>query len=335
MDASAIDKAISILENDISGLERYVDSLEVWLKISSFAVVVGVFAEMYFVIHEYLDDRKEWRKGWISSPLKPSLLLLTLELLSVFLVVVGVAGELVVGIMSGNVNTSLRGKNASLVRLVRQRAGEASDRANFAQGMADKASKDLESARQKTARFEKSASDAQAALEAAQQKTATAQTEAAKAQEQAAKFFLDRLRWRSADPEKVRVDLAPPAPKARVELAYKPGDPEAEFFASTISQALKDIGWDAGTPIAYSGPISFPGQPESDVLLGTRIYFKPDSGAKMLKKGFAWTPNGVLAPSAARGLPGLSGSDRMAMLLGLASDARYFVGDESLPENFF
>jgi hypothetical protein len=141
MDPSALDSAISILENEISGLEKYVDGLEVWLWIASLAVVIGVVAEMYFILREYLQDRKAWRKGSISSPHRPNLLILVLELTSVFLVVAGVAGELVVGIMSGNANSHLREENTRLVSLVRQKAARADDRATSASDEAKNASR--------------------------------------------------------------------------------------------------------------------------------------------------------------------------------------------------
>jgi len=78
MDASALDIAISTLEGQISELDKYVDRLEPWLWIASAAVVIGVIAEMYFILHEYFEDRAAWRKGWISSPHKPSLIILGL-----------------------------------------------------------------------------------------------------------------------------------------------------------------------------------------------------------------------------------------------------------------
>ena len=134
----------------------------------------------------------------------------------------------------------------------------------------------------------------QTELEKEQQKTASAQTEAARAQQRANAFFMDRLRWRTADSEKFRVNLAPPVPKAQVELAYKPGDTEAVFFAETISQALKAIGWEVDRPTPYTGPAPLPGQPAAPdalaALTGTRIYFKPDPNSKVLPKGTSWMP---------------------------------------------
>ena len=125
MDSSALDKALSILESDISRLEPYIDSLEKWLWISSVAVVVGVTAELYLIIRAYLEDRAAWIKGSIASPAKPRLWLLGIEVISVVLVVLGVAGELAVGVLSANANGRLRNKNDSRVQLIRQRAGDA------------------------------------------------------------------------------------------------------------------------------------------------------------------------------------------------------------------
>lgn len=152
MDASSLDNAISIIENEIPGLERYIDGLGLWLWASSIAVVLGVATEMYFITHKYADDRKAWRKGWISSTQRPSLLMFVLELTSVFLVVLGIAGELVVGIMSGNANASLRGKNTQLVRLVRLKAVDADTRATTAADDAAKASTHEEQLEMRTER---------------------------------------------------------------------------------------------------------------------------------------------------------------------------------------
>jgi hypothetical protein len=136
MDASALDNAISVLEKSISSLESSVDSLDFWLWLSTAAVVIGVALELYFVIEKYRSDRKAWWRASIRSPEKPSAGIFISELTSIALVVLGVAGELVVGVVSANKNAELRNKTGVLVALIREKAsnaerlaGEATERA--------------------------------------------------------------------------------------------------------------------------------------------------------------------------------------------------------------
>jgi len=71
MDASALDVAITALENEVSRLEVSIDGLEKWLWISSAAVVIGVTLELWFLIHEYREDRDTWLRGIIIPPSRP------------------------------------------------------------------------------------------------------------------------------------------------------------------------------------------------------------------------------------------------------------------------
>jgi hypothetical protein len=125
MAASALDSALSILESDISGIERSVDGLETWLWISSIAVIVGVALEVYFVIHSYKEDLEAWSRGIIRPPDKPQLRILLFEIASIILVVLGITGELGVGVLTSNENARLRTKNTERVQLIRQKAGAA------------------------------------------------------------------------------------------------------------------------------------------------------------------------------------------------------------------
>jgi hypothetical protein len=87
---------------------------------SSGAVVLGVIFEFWTLFHEYSSERNEWIEGSIKSTPKPSLGKLAFEVAGVLLVVVGVAGELWVGVISGNRNTALRNKNNRLVSIIQQ-----------------------------------------------------------------------------------------------------------------------------------------------------------------------------------------------------------------------
>lgn len=139
MDASALDKAISALQNQISGIEHGVDKLEKFLWIASVVVAIGVAMELYSLLHEYRADRAAWARGIIAVPGKPSRVVLLIDIIAVLLVVAGVVGELAVGILSANKNEQLRGKNRELIRLVEQKATDATIQAGDAKSSAQAA----------------------------------------------------------------------------------------------------------------------------------------------------------------------------------------------------
>jgi hypothetical protein len=139
MDSSALDIAIADLVKEISRLELSIDGLEKWLWISSAAVAIGVIFEIAFLVHEYLEDRDGWRRGILAPPSRPSFRVLIFEIASVAVVVSGIVGELWVGVVSADRNTDLRSKNTRLVRLVREKAGDAQIIAGNANRGADEA----------------------------------------------------------------------------------------------------------------------------------------------------------------------------------------------------
>ena len=116
--------SISDLEYSIHRVESSVDSLERWILVASAMVVVGVILEVYFIVREHSSKKRDWHRGTICSPEKPQLWVTLFELFSVFLVAMGVAGELGIGILSSNKNADLRNKNRILIGLVRQKSFE-------------------------------------------------------------------------------------------------------------------------------------------------------------------------------------------------------------------
>ena len=89
MDESAFKILIANLEGSRSVLDG-------WLNLWTALVVIGVVAEIGFVIWEYTDDLRAWRSGAITSPARPRRVKFLLELVGASLVALGVAGELVV-----------------------------------------------------------------------------------------------------------------------------------------------------------------------------------------------------------------------------------------------
>ena len=148
IDAPALGRSISALEGAISALERELKALEIlsacwepWVWVFSALVVVGVVMELWVVLHDW---REEWETfaiwrfiGVTRSPSRPDRPKLWVEVISVVLIAVGVAGELGIGVEISHINGAIRGKaselrtkNAELrrdsdqlVALVNERAG--------------------------------------------------------------------------------------------------------------------------------------------------------------------------------------------------------------------
>jgi hypothetical protein len=83
----------------------------------TFLVVVGVALELWVIRHDLRDEGEAWALGHFGVarlPGRPSLRKLRIEIASVLLITLGVAGELVVGIKISSISGNLRGKSAEL-----------------------------------------------------------------------------------------------------------------------------------------------------------------------------------------------------------------------------
>ncbi len=149
-DSSALESAISALERAITTLDNssaFWEGLAPWF---TGAVVVGVVAEVVFIVHEHKDNMAAWARGIIRPPDRPSGRWLALEIIATVLIALGVAGELGIGIAIARINgqlriknTELRSKSDQLLALVTQEAGNAEA---SAQGAAQAASEAITSA---------------------------------------------------------------------------------------------------------------------------------------------------------------------------------------------
>jgi hypothetical protein len=108
---------LSALESAIKILERRSASLEPWLDICVACVVTGVALEVWFVIWEYKDGLRDFRRESIRSPDRPSTGKLIFELLGAVLVAIGVAGEFWVDWKAGNIRVELQAKNGEVRRI--------------------------------------------------------------------------------------------------------------------------------------------------------------------------------------------------------------------------
>ncbi|MGB6944191.1 MAG: hypothetical protein WBE37_17455 [Bryobacteraceae bacterium] len=118
MDSSALASSILALRSSIKSLESCSNSLEWLLYVFVALVVIGVVLEVGFVVWEYREDMKEFRRGIIHSPHRPSGRKLLFELVGAGLVAIGVAGELAIDVKSGGIQTALRAKNGELIDLL-------------------------------------------------------------------------------------------------------------------------------------------------------------------------------------------------------------------------
>lgn len=106
MDASALKSAIEILEGRS-------DSLESWLSLWIVLVVVGLVVEVFVVFKEH------------RYPIKHSNWKLCLELVGPVLITIGVAGEFVIHVKAGHVDTELRNANKEVIGLLDKEASTA------------------------------------------------------------------------------------------------------------------------------------------------------------------------------------------------------------------
>jgi hypothetical protein len=116
-----------------------------------------VFVELLILVAEYRRDWKDFKRGSIHSPEKPSLLVFGLGFLGAALVTVGVTGELRVHAKAGVIESKMRETSRKLVGLLQVRAkwletqvASANSSAAVANERAAKAELRLEEVRQKT-----------------------------------------------------------------------------------------------------------------------------------------------------------------------------------------
>ncbi|MGD0499598.1 MAG: hypothetical protein ABSC23_14310 [Bryobacteraceae bacterium] len=122
MDASAL---ASTLDN----LEKSWSSLDWWLNFWTILVVAGVALELVVLIIEYRHDWRDFRRGVIHSPERPSILMFGLGFLGAGLVAIGVAGEFRVHIEAGKTESDMRDATRRLVALANGEAVKANERA--------------------------------------------------------------------------------------------------------------------------------------------------------------------------------------------------------------
>src|ERR1700678_4426231 len=113
------------LRRALASLDDCGASLHWWLGFWTFLVVVGVVAEVVFVIWEYLEDLRDFKRGIVRPPDKPSWLLFALGFFGAALVSLGVGVELYAESKIATLETCIRKGNDALSLLLSKEAGDA------------------------------------------------------------------------------------------------------------------------------------------------------------------------------------------------------------------
>lgn len=233
----------------ISEMQRA--SLVPLLELSSWLVVIGVFVDGYVVIREYLEGLHAFRRGTISSPSRPSALILALGLLATFLIVGGVAGELFFQSKIGTIETGMRLTSDRLVNLVSAEAGNArlsaqvaANAASVANGSAKQAGGVAAKAYQQAAAFEKDIASTKEQAAKAESDLAEALREAAQARESLKRIETSR--------HFVNVDAMVNglSPYHGTEYAFMScfGDQDSAELLRSIDSILQRAGWKRVAP---------------------------------------------------------------------------------------
>lgn len=148
-DVSALDSSITALKSCISALESSLKTVgqsserwEIVAWVCAFVVGFGVAAEIVGIVWGYRDDLRDWQRGIIRPPDRPSVGKLWFEIVATLLVVAGIFGEAGASLKLALINSQLRSitselrsKSDQLLALVTQEAGSSvysADKANAA-----------------------------------------------------------------------------------------------------------------------------------------------------------------------------------------------------------
>jgi len=237
---------LTALESGISNLERLLDTLTVWLFISTLLVVIGLVVEYGHDVKELFTARPYNRK-------------LAQTVIGGILITVGVTGELVIQFMASRVETDLRSKSHQIEAQLNKEAGEARENAANAVDHASKAEVNLAEANERAANALRSAETARKDAEAFRLDIAKANERAANAEREAARLNKvaedERLARLKIEEKMAPRHLTPDQQRAiaaklrrfagqRIDLFVHSGDTEIEGIANDIFAALGNgAGW--------------------------------------------------------------------------------------------
>ncbi len=224
MDASALARALDNLEKSWS-------LLDCWLNFWTILVVVGVATELIVIITEYAHDRRDFKRGTIRSPDKPSILIFGLETIGAALVVIGVAGEFQVHVRAGRIETDMRDLTRQSVAISNRDAAASNEHAAVADQKAGEAN-------ERAGKNEREAAGLRKDADILRGKNLALEGEVLRLQE--------RLAWRriSAAQHDEFVALLKPYAGSPVFInGFDNADIESKTFAEDIFRALHDALW--------------------------------------------------------------------------------------------
>lgn len=134
------------LINKIAALEASRSSLDHWLTLSIFLVVIGLAVELIVIWLEHRHEILAFERG-VSE--RPSILALVFALLGAGLVAIGVSGEFWIHVRSERLETEIRNFNASLLAIANNKAGDAKTSADSAASAALRANDSASSAQER------------------------------------------------------------------------------------------------------------------------------------------------------------------------------------------
>jgi hypothetical protein len=249
------------LANKIASLEVDATATDVWLNVSTCAVVVGVVFELLVLVTEYRRELKDFKRGVIHSPEKPTLRRYFVEGFGAALVALGVAGELFFHLKAGRIETRLRNTNHQLVATIQGEASNAAERA---------AANEI-----KAAQLRKQAED---------ERMARVQIEEA----------LQPRRLNRKEQSALNAGVSGFAGET-VSLWFPMVDTEAQLFASELALALHKAGWRVFAP---AGVITTPqsGRPfkgPEEIKTGISIASTEDSRGLLAAKALVDSLNSL------------------------------------------
>jgi hypothetical protein len=132
----------SALRSALASLDDPSSSLHWWLGFWTFLVAVGVALEVVFVVWEYWDELRDFKRGIIHPPERPHTILFVLGLLGAGLVAAGVSGELWEESQIAKLETCIRKGDDALFLLLSKEAGDAAKSAQIAHDEVDAVKKE-------------------------------------------------------------------------------------------------------------------------------------------------------------------------------------------------
>lgn len=228
----------SALKQIIDSQEAILRSLHSRLDMFTGMVVIGVVLEVLFVVWEYREEMKDFRRGIIHTPEKPDKRLFILGLVGAGFVALGVAGELWVAVLADRAETKIRAANETRVALLLQEAGSAKKSADDSAAAATRAKLDSATAIANSSRASAIAAGARTEADKFEEKIVSANLE----NERIKKQLADRT-ISDAEFDIMRVGLKQFRGQKFFVFWYQL-NPESTAIANRIFSVLTMSGWE-------------------------------------------------------------------------------------------